>query len=129
MDIKELAAKWKVCKDMELSATERRRKIEDELAIYYKVSQQDEGTLNFVEDGYKIKLTTKINKSVDSDKLQEIAAEHGLTAKLSNLFRWKAEINTALWRAETDEVRDILSDAITAKPARPTFSIESTIKE
>ena len=58
----------------------------------------------------------------------ELAAEHGLTDHLSTLFRWKPEINMAIWKAADESITKPLAAAITAKPGRPSFTID-IIKE
>jgi hypothetical protein len=82
-----------------------------------------EGTVNHEVGGYKIKMEGKINRKVDSEKLQMLAAEAGLSEHLSSLFRWKPEINVRLWDAAADAVTGPLLDAITSTPGRPTFTI------
>ena len=67
------------------------------------------------------------DRKVDSAKLQELAAEAGLSDHLPNLFRWKPEINMAVWRATDEAITRPLAGAITVKPGRPSFKI--TIKE
>ena len=59
----------------------------------------------------------------NEEKLQELAAEAGLTDHLSSLFRWKPEINMEAWKNASYEITIPLSGAITAKPGRPSFSI------
>ena len=72
----------------------------------------------------------RIDRKVDADKVQELAAEHGLTDHLSTLFRWKPEINMAIWKAADESITKPLAAAITAKPGRPSFTIEPiTTKE
>jgi hypothetical protein len=75
-----------------------------------------------------VKIAGRIDRKVDGDKVQELAAEHGLTDHLSRLFRWKPEINMAAWKASDPSITQALAPAITAKPGRPSFAIE-LIKE
>ena len=55
--------------------------------------------------------------------MQELAAEFGLTDHLAKLFRWKPEINMAIWKAADESITKPLAAAITAKPGRPSFKI------
>lgn len=126
MNIEKLAQDWVKYKYAEKVAQDARRECEDAMVEFYRINPQNEGTQNFEAGDLKVKIVSKLTKKIDSDKLQEIAAEHGLTDKLPTLFRWKAEINSAVWKAESDEVRTVLSDAITTSAGRPTFSIETT---
>lgn len=79
--------KWIEAKAAEKLLTEIRREIEDSI-----IENHPE------ETGFKVTITERINRKVNSDLLQEIAAENGLTDHLSSLFRWKAEINSKDWR-------------------------------
>jgi hypothetical protein len=119
-----LAEQWMLAKSLEQEAVEKRRKVEDALVDFYGVLPTGEGTANFATDGHKIKIVSRLNRKVDTDKVQQIAAELGISDKLSTIFRWKAEINTTEWRAEPESIRAALSGAVTTTPGRPTFSIE-----
>lgn len=118
---------WLNAKAVETAAIKARRDLEDEMVKAFGVAETLEGTMNFDADTYKIKVEGRINRKINSEKLQELAAEHGLTEHLASLFRWKPEINAYAWRAAKPEITTPLLDAITATPGRPTFSI--TIKE
>jgi hypothetical protein len=82
-----------------------------------------DGTVKHAIDGYVIKTEGRINRKVDAEKLQVLAAEAGLSEHLSSLFRWKPEINAKAWGAAADAVTQPLLGAITSTPGRPTFSI------
>jgi len=106
------AEKWLIAKEMERAAQELRRAIEDEMGPDY------------TEYGYKITVTERMNRKIDADLLQEIAAENGLTDHLSALFRWKPEINAKDWKAAAPEITAVLEEAITSTPGRASFKIE-----
>lgn len=118
---------WLNAKAVETAAIKARRDLEDEMVKTFGIAETLEGTVNFDADTYKIKIEGRINRKINSEKLQELAAENGLTEHLASLFRWKPEINAFAWRAAKPEITTPLLDAITATPGRPTFSI--TIKE
>mgnify|MGYP003620951524 FL=1 len=122
-DLNELAAMWLAAKEAEKEATEDRRRIEDRIKSLAGVAETLDGTETVDPDRYTIKIVGRIDRKVDSDKLQELAAEHGLTEHLSSLFRWKPEINMAVWKATDEAITKPLAAAITAKPGRPSFTI------
>ena len=126
-DIKQLAAEWMAAKEAEKVATEERRKIEDKIKVLVAFAEDSEGTETIKPDEYIIKIAGRIDRKVDGEKVQELAAEFGLTEHLPMLFRWKPEINMAIWKAADESITKPLAAAITAKPGRPSFSI--TIKE
>lgn len=123
----DLSAAWLVAKEEERSAIERRKEIEDKLIMCLSIDDTKDGTSSYDIDGFKVKVTCRIIRSVDSELLQEIAAENGLTDHLSTLFRWKPEINLKLWKASDPSITGPLLGAITSKPGRPSFSI--TVEE
>jgi len=123
-DVEQLAAMWVYAKDTETTATADRRAIEDQIRKIASIRDDVEGTENLALEGFKVKVVSRIDRKVDADKVQELAAEHGLTDHLSTLFRWKPEINMAIWKATDEAITKPLAAAITAKPGRPSFTIE-----
>lgn len=105
-------------------AIEARRSVEDQLIQTFRISEQMEGTFNATtQNGHSIKIVGRLSRKVDADKVQELAAEHGLTEHLSSLFRWKPEINLTAWKATSPEITAVLADAITVSASRPSFAI------
>ena len=122
-DLNELSSLWLAAKEAERQAIDDRRRIEDRIKSMAGVSENMEGTETVDPDQFTIKIVGRIDRKVDSDKLQELAAEYGLTEHLASLFRWKPEINMAAWKAADPSITKPLSAAITAKPGRPSFTI------
>jgi hypothetical protein len=118
-----LYQRWLDAKKLEAAAVAERRQLEDQMAEEFGLPKDLDGTVNHQVDGYKIKMEGRINKKIDADKLQMLAAEAGLSEHLSNLFRWKPEINVKVWNAAAESVTGPLLGAITSTPGRPTFSI------
>ena len=114
---------WLDAKEAERVATAKRRDIEDELVTLIGVDENTEGVTTTKVDGYKLKITTRMNRKVDSDMLQDLAAEAGLTDHLTSLFRWKPELNLKAWKAADPSITGQLARAIEAKPGRPSFAI------
>jgi hypothetical protein len=123
----ELFTQWLHYKQAEENAVAQRRKIEDAIRAEAKIAEDLDGTETLGDERYVVKITGRIDRKVDADKLQEIAAEAGLSAHLGSLFRWKPEINMTAWKAADETITRPLAGAITAKPGRPSFKI--TIKE
>lgn len=122
--VSELAKTWLLLKEQERVATESRREIEDVIMKTLNVSESLDGTENFtIDNAVKIKIVGRMNRKIDTDKLQQLAAENGLSEHLTSLFRWKAEINSTAWKASNDAITKPLMEAITTAPGRPSFSI------
>ena len=114
---------WLTAKAEEAEATSKRRMLEDKMVAHFNVPSNLDKTANFEADGYKVKVEGRINRKINSEKLQEIAVEHGLMAHLECLFRWKPEINAAVWKSTDPSITTPLLDAITSTPGRPSFTI------
>jgi hypothetical protein len=127
IDIQALADQWLAAKAAESSAIAKRRKIEDDLVKALEVPETLDGTVNHKHGLYVVKVEGRINRKVDAEKVQELAAEAGLSDHLSSLFRWKPEINMTVWKQTSPEITTPLLGAITSSNGRPSFSI--AIKE
>ena len=126
-DMALLAQMWLRAKQEEKDATEDRRDIEDHIKKLARISDQLDSTETVGAAGFEIKIEGRIDRKIDSVKLQELALEAGLSDHLPNLFRWKPEINMSVWKAADESITRPLAGAITAKPGRPSFKI--TFKE
>ena len=118
-----LYQRWLDAKKLEAAAVAERRELEDQMVKEFAVPKDLDGTVKHEVEGYIIKMEGRINKKIDADKLQMLAAEAGLSEHLSSLFRWKPEINAKVWNAAAEVVTGPLLGAITSTPGRPTFSI------
>jgi hypothetical protein len=125
--LEKLCAAWLKYKDDETHAISMRRYVEDDIKSLLEIQETLEGTKTSESESYAIKVVGRIDKKVDSAKLQDLAAENGLTSHLSSLFRWTPEVNAASWKSADESIRNALSGAITAKPGRP--SIKIIVKE
>lgn len=122
--LSELSEAWMSLKEAERQATENRRIVEDKIMSLVGLAESFEGTENLLlDEGIQIKIVGRMNRKVDTDKLQEIATQHGLTEHLWSLMRWKAEINNTVWKATSEAITKPLLNAITTTPGRPSFSI------
>jgi hypothetical protein len=118
-----LYQKWVDAKKLETAAVAERRELEDQIVKSLAIPKELDGTLNRQAEGYKVKIEGRINRKVDSDKLQTLAVEFGLEDHLSSLFRWKPEINMTAWKAADQAMIAPLMLAITSTPGRPSFTI------
>ena len=121
--IADLAVEWSAAKEAERKATEKRREVEDAIGRLMKLPEVLDGTERIDADGWEIKVVGRIDRKVDTDALQDLAREAGLTDHLPALFRWKAEINAKAWDRAADDITRPLTGAITTKPGRPSFTI------
>lgn len=121
--INNLARLWAIYKEEETKLIKLRREIEDELSSILEINPAHEGTVVLDTDKFEIKVQTRMARKVDTDLLQEIAAEHGLSNHLTDLFRWKADLDMKAWKAASPDITSVLSQAVTTTAGRPSFSI------
>jgi len=123
MDEDSLYMRWMMAKKAELDIVAKRRAIEDELVKELGVDETKEGSQMHHTNHYSIKVTTRANRKVNGTLLQEVAQENGLTDYLSTLFRWSPTINMKEWKETDKEITNLLLEAVTTKPGRPSFVI------
>ena len=125
MNLDYLCSSWLLAKEEETLAVARRRRLEDEIhKLLASASGNGDASGTQTTARHKIRVTERLNRRIDADLLQEIAAEHGVTEHLGSLFRWKPELNVKAWSQADASITLPLSGAITTKPGRPSFSIE-----
>ena len=125
MTLQKLSVEWLEAKEAERDATERRRLIGNEMVRLIGIEQTDEHTRKVEADPFTIKIACRINRKVDGDMAQEIAAENDMQDHLGLLFRWKPELSMTAWNGVGDNVKQVFARAITATPGRPSFTITS----
>ena len=118
-----LYQEWLDAKADEKKAMDERRSIEDKLVKALGIPDNLDGTQNIEADGFKVKVVGRLDRKVNSDKLQDLAREYGLTDHLASLFRWKPEINASAWKSADPRITAPLLDAITTTNGRPSFTI------
>ena len=121
--LENLSQSWINAKQTEQASIDTRRAIEDELVRLLAVDSSEEGTDTRTIGLYDVKIVNRLTRKVDSDKIQEIAAEHGLSEHLSQLLRWKPEINMTVWKRADERITKPLLGAVTTTPGRPSFTI------
>ena len=85
-----------------------------------------EGTTRVAAGAYKVTVRTSVSRSIDQEKLQELAKQIP-EAVGKRLFRWKPELEMRELRYLQDNepgMYSVLAEAITAKPAKPSVSVE-----
>ena len=125
----DLYAQWIAAKERERQAVEERRVIEDALIQELKIAEAFEGTASREDAGYSVKITARLDRKVDAEMVQELAAEHGLSEHLGTLFRWTPELNMKAWKSADETITAALAKAITIKPGRPSFQIQPANQE
>jgi len=115
---------WLNAKQTEETAVKVRRDLEDQMVKEFNVAPTMEGTKNFpTPDGFLVKIVGRMTRKVNAERLQELAAEHGLSDHLASLFKWTPTIVSEQWESADPSITEPLLDAITTTAGRPTFKI------
>ena len=115
---------WLAAKQTEETAVKIRRDLEDQMVKEFNVAANMEGTKNFsTPDGFLVKIVGRMTRKVNAERLQELAAEHGLSDHLASLFKWTPTIVSDQWESADPSITTPLLDAITTTSGRPTFKI------
>jgi hypothetical protein len=122
MNAKLFVELWQSLKTQEESAKAKRLSLENDFLDINYVGMQS-GTVKL--EGTPMSVVFRLDHKVDGDKLQTLAAEAGLEEHLPALFRWKPELNIKAWEATDRTITDKLAQAITTKPAKPSFKINN----
>ena len=122
---KDLLKLWWEFKRQEELAMTQRREIEEMLTSH--LPEQWEGSETEREGEFKVVISRRFTRKVDSDALQATAREFGLEEYLPELFRWKPEIDAKRWKAAPAEVTAKLERAITVTPGKA--SVKITLEE
>lgn len=122
-DLQSLAIAWACAKHEESQAVEKRLELEDKMTALLQIDEQSESTVTKKTHQYAIKIATRLNRKIDSDLIQEIAAENGISHLLPSVCRWKPELDMRVWKSLNEDIRAKLSKAVTTTPGRPSYSV------
>jgi len=119
-----LCEEYMKIKEWEAKSAARKLAIETELLKNYQISKL-EGSKTLRDEGFKIGLLGRTNKTVNAEALRSLPSEYPEITNevLGRVFRWKPEIDAKAWKEQSKEVTEILSRAITVTPAKITFNI------
>jgi hypothetical protein len=121
--ISELISARIAAKRVEDEAVAERRRIDGVIADLLKDANKPEGSISQKADGYKVTVTYKIDRKVDTDKLQ--AAWAKLSATAAQAFKWKADVSVSELRKLEGVDAAAAAVFITSKPASPSITIEA----
>lgn len=123
MTLTELIAARIAAKRDEDAAIATRREIDAQLAEMMKDPAKPEGSVSAKENGYKVTVTYKIARAVDTDALTK--AWGSLPKEVQDAFKWKADVSVSALRKLAPADAGKAAVFVTAKEASPSISIEA----
>lgn len=123
MTITQLIAARIAAKRAEDAAIKERREIDASIAELLKDANKPEGSISHKADGYKVTVTYKMDRKVDTDKL---TANWGkLPIDVQAAFKWKADLSVSEFRKLEGKASLSASQYFTTKEATPSLTIEA----
>ncbi len=117
--IADLLEEWQSLKNAETLAKEDRLAVEDKVLDLLAKPETFKGTVKLGD----FSVTYGESVKVDTAELQAIFERGGVSREeIDGVIRWKAELNSAAWKAANPHTRLALSGAIETKPSKPSFS-------
>lgn len=122
-ELKELAQRRILAKQVEDAAIADRRAIDSTIAKLLADPNKPEGTINQMPEGFKVSVTYSVNRKLDTKKLQE--DWNVIPAAIRSCVNWKADLSTTKFRDLGNEEVLTLSNYMKTTPASPTVKVES----
>jgi hypothetical protein len=123
MTDEEMALKWVLLKNKEKEVIEERRQLEDKMSSLFGIAENFKGTQKLEAGKVNIKIVGSLTTSVNREILTDILSENpDIDGNL--IFRWKPEVEKKVYDTLDEKTKQILSKAITSKPARLSYTIE-----
>lgn len=120
LTLEQVLPTWVQAKEAERKAIAYRREIDK--MVEALLPSKDEGTVSATQGNYKVCVTYKLDRKLDTTALQRHWAT--LPPQAADAIKWKAELSTSAFRALSDDDKASLAGYITTKPASPTVSVE-----
>ena len=123
MSLTELIAARIAAKRDEDAAVAARREIDVALAALLKDPAKPEGSISAKENGYKLTVTYKVDRKVDSEALTK--AWGALPKDVQDAFKWSAAVSVSALRKLAPAEAGKAAVFVTAKEVSPSITIEA----
>lgn len=123
ISLAQLVAQRIAAKRVEDAAVAERRKIDGAIAELLKNANKPEGTISEKAGEYKVSVTYKLDRKVDSDLLQKDYAR--LAVDVQNIFKWSPSLSLSEFRKLDDRAQLVASKYFETREASPSIKIEA----
>lgn len=123
ISITELIAARIAAKRNEDAAVQARREIDKQLAEMLADANKPEGSISQKAGGYKITVTYKLDRKVDTEALTKDWSK--LPIDIQNIFKWKADVSVSEMRKLEGAASTKAAAYITTKQGSPAITIEA----
>ena len=123
--LKDVLAAWMQAKEEERKAIEHRRMLDK--MIQAMLPSKDEGIISKTEGDYKVTVSYKLDRKLDTPALQ--AAWHTIPESAHGALKWKADLSVSAFRCLSVDDRLMIGKFMTTKPASHTVTVEIKEKE
>jgi len=101
--------------------------VEAKIKLNLGAPEELNGSKTITQGDVKFTLSGKLNRTIDSNKLKDIAKEHNISDCLDVIFSWKPTVVAKEWTGVSDEYKNILAQSFTEKYGK--VSLKITKKE
>lgn len=123
ISLTQLIATRIAAKRAEDAAVAERRRIDGAIAEFLKDPNKPEGSVSQKADGYKVTVTYKIDRKVDSEKLTSEWTK--LPAEVQAAFKWSAALSVSEYRKLEGRAQACATKFFESKEASPSIKIEA----
>ena len=123
ISLTQLIATRIAAKRAEDEAIAERRRIDGVIAELLKDPSKPEGSISQKADGYKVTVTYKIDRKVDTEKLTADWAK--LPAEVQSTFKWSASLSVSEFRKLEGKAQVSAARFFESKEASPSIKIET----
>jgi hypothetical protein len=122
-ELQELAKESMALKRIEADAKAKRDEIEKQIVAM--IETKEEGTVNAMAGDFKIKIETKLNRTIDAEAFEKIKAQ---IPEEMRPVKSKLEVDTKGYRylkENEPKLFLIFAKCVTSKPAKPYVTVEA----
>jgi len=123
ISLQELVAARIAAKRAEDEAIKARREVDAQIAELMRDAQKLEGSISQRLDGYKVTVTYKLDRKVDTDALTK--SWEKLPLDVQAAFKWTADLSVSEFRKLEGKAQINASQFFTTKEASPSIKIEA----
>lgn len=103
---------------------EKIKLMEEEIISTFALPENDAFSKTINDSGYKLTFTKRVNRTIDSEKLKDLARENGISDSLGIIFSWKPTVVAKEWKKIKEKYQGILAQAFTENVGKTSIKIE-----
>jgi hypothetical protein len=99
-------------------------KLVEEIIEDCKIDVDFNGAHTLEKEKYKITFSQKLNRTIDAEKLKDVARENNASDSLNTIFAWKPTVVAKEWEKVNPTFKAIFAQAFTEKYGKVSIKIK-----